>query len=82
MGLVEFWRGFKIGMRDFAELAADGVNLVLLLVVYVLGVGATSLAAKIFRKQFLDITPKSKTSFWVKPADEVWEKRDSFYRTF
>ena len=90
MGLVnfllanQFLQGFKNGFSEFARLVADGVNLILLFLVYFLGVGATSLAAKVFGKHFLDLKPgrKVQTSYWQDIHQEQFTDKDNFYRMF
>jgi len=49
-----FYRGFKRGMRIFGENIALIINTFLLTIVYLIGVGLTSILAKITGKHFLD----------------------------
>ena len=77
-----FFRGFKNGMGNFGKNVAIIVNSILLLIVYLIGVGATSLIARIFKKHFLDlkISEKEKT-YW---SDLNLKKRpiQEYYRQF
>ncbi|MBI2105585.1 hypothetical protein HYT56_01975 [Candidatus Woesearchaeota archaeon] len=60
----EFFNGFRKGMKNFGENISIIVNSVLLLIVYIIGVGLTSIVAKIFRKRFLDLRFR-KDSYWT-----------------
>ena len=62
-GLKQFFRGFKKGMGNFGYNIALIINTVLLTIVYLLGVGLTSIFAKAFRKHFLDMK-SSNDSYW------------------
>ena len=53
--LKQFFKGFKKGMRNFGYNIALIINTLLLSLVYVVGVGFTSVIAKLFRKHFLKI---------------------------
>lgn len=57
--LESFFKGFKEFGLAFSTLA----NSLLLFVVYILGVGLTSLVARLFGKHFLNMKP-SKKSYW------------------
>jgi hypothetical protein len=80
--MMSFLSGIKEGFKEFGENIALIVNSLLLSVVYFLGVGPTSLVAKIVRKSFLDvkIEKKSKT-YW---SDLNLKKRpeEEYYRQF
>ena len=79
MRLPEFFRGFARGMRIFGELIALLVNSVLLLFVYILGVGMSSIFSALAKKKLLDTDAKNKT-YW-----ENFEEKtdiDSCYRQF
>lgn len=58
-----FFRGFKQGFRNVSHVITDIVNFVLLLLVYILGIGIVSVISKLLRKHFLDL--KSSGSSWV-----------------
>jgi hypothetical protein len=75
-------KGFKQGMRAFGDSIAVIVNSVLLAVVYLLGVGLTSIVCRLFLKRFLDLKPsKHATTYWV---DINLKKRpiEEHYRQF
>ena len=55
------WHGF----RKFGLFMASVVNFVLLLIVYIIGVGLTALIGKLFRKSFLDLK-KNKPEWIIK----------------
>ena len=60
-----FFTGLKQGMKEFGENINLIVNSVLLLFVYIIGVGITSLIAKIVGKHFLErkLSKEAKT-YW------------------
>tara|TARA_B100000315_G_C14254766_1_gene441364 strand:+ start:424 stop:657 length:234 start_codon:yes stop_codon:yes gene_type:complete len=60
-----FFKGVKTGFTRFGHHIANIVNFILLLIVYVIGVGLTSIVAKVVKKHFLDLG-KEKKSTWVK----------------
>ena len=78
-----FITGFKEGFKAFGHSVANIVNFFLLTLVYLVGVGPTSLVAKLFGKKFLQ-TKLNKDSFWVMKdqAKEKAKKREDHYRTF
>lgn len=79
-GLKEFFKGFRNGMRNFGQGIALIINSVLLLAVYFIGVGFTSIFAKLFRKHFLDMRLSEKDSYWSelnlkkKPIEEYYRQ--------
>ena len=77
-----FFRGFKKGFNMFGETIATLVNSVLLFIVYVVGIGLTSLAAKLVKKRFLELKiEKDKESYWS-DLNLKKEKIEKYYRQF
>ncbi|OGE76820.1 MAG: hypothetical protein A3C85_02625 [Candidatus Doudnabacteria bacterium RIFCSPHIGHO2_02_FULL_48_21] len=76
----EFLKSLREGMKQFADMVADSVNLLLLLAVYFVGIGLVSIVAKLSGKHFLDIGRQSRQSYWQKI--EKRPERNSFYRMF
>ena len=74
--LKGFFKGFKIFGRNIALI----VNTILLTFVYLLGVGPTSIIARLFKKDFLDLKSSGK-SYW-KPIDNEKRDIDYYYRQF
>ena len=63
--LLDFIHGFKDGQKKFSETIGTIINSILLGVVYLIGVGITSLAAKLFKKEFLEMKiSKEDTTYW------------------
>lgn len=75
----ELIHGIKEGAELFGEAIAALVNTVLLTIVYFVGIGLTSIIAKIFKKSFLDLDKKS-YSYWKnlnlrkKPLEEYYRR--------
>ena len=59
-----FFSGIKEGFKNFGNLVTNIINSILLFFVYIIGVGLTSIVAKISRKGFLDIKKKKVDSYW------------------
>ena len=60
----QFYRGFKEGMKNFGENIALIINTILLIFVYLVGVGMTSIVAKIFGKHFLEMKLSKRNTYW------------------
>ena len=76
---MSFFKGVKKGTKDFGENISTLVNSLLLLIVYVIGVGLTAIVAKVMRKQFLDT--KKKDSYWNELNLKKKEMKE-YYRQF
>lgn len=62
---MKFFDDLKKGQKSFGEDISRIVNLILLTMVYFIGVGFTSLIAKLFGKHFLELkTNKNLESYW------------------
>ncbi|MDP2926033.1 MAG: hypothetical protein Q8N99_06685 [Nanoarchaeota archaeon] len=78
--IKEFFIGFKHGQKLFGESLSVIVNTLLLIIVYIIGVGLTSIFAKICKKHFLDLKPINKESYWEefnlskKPLEEYYRQ--------
>jgi hypothetical protein len=80
--IKNFSKGFAQGFKDFGNNISIIVNSVLLLIVYILGVGITSLIAKIFGKHFLEMKlSKKEKTYW---SDLNLKKKpiEEYYRQF
>lgn len=82
MGIKSFLKGIKSGQKKYGESISAIINSVLLSVVYIVGVGVTSVFAKVLGKHFLDLNFK-------KPQDTYWEELnlgredlEKYYRQF
>lgn len=77
-----FFKGMKQGQKAFGEDIAQVINLFLLTIVYLIGIGLTSIFAKTFRKHFLDIEiNRDKESYWEELNLEKKEMGE-YYRQF
>jgi len=60
-----FFKEIKEGFKAYGDLIGTFVNSILLTIVYVIGVGITSILAKIVRKDFLEMKiDDSKETYW------------------
>lgn len=77
----DFIKGFQSGMKDFEYLHVI-VNLILLTGVYLIGIGMTSIIAKISKKKFLETEiSKDKESYWS-DLNLKKEKTEKYLRQF
>ena len=77
-----FFKGFKEGFREFGNVIINIINFVLLFFVYFIGVGLTSIIAKITGKHFLKLKSKNNVdSYWCRENIPKNEKGE-FYRQF
>jgi hypothetical protein len=76
----QFFKGLKKGTSNFGHNIAIIINSILLTLVYFMGVGLTSIFAKLVKKRFLD-TKHSERSYW---SDLNLKKRptEEYYRQF
>jgi len=81
-GLREFFSGFKAGMQLFGHGIATIVNVTLLSVVYWIGVGITSMIAKIMGKRFLDMELDKKAKTYWKDYNLTKRPIEEYYRQF
>lgn len=59
-----FLKSFVRGFQAFGMHVTTVVNFVLLLIVYFVGIGLTSLFGKAARKRFMELNPQSET-YWT-----------------
>jgi hypothetical protein len=81
-GLQQFIRGFKKGFTGFSLNINSVISSILLSVVYILGVGLTSMLARLVGKHFLDVELSKKgETYW---SDLNLEKKhiERYYRQF
>ena len=75
-------KGFGKGMKEFGENMTAIVNSFLLSIVYFIGVGVTSLFARIKRKRFLKTEiAKEKETYW-QDLNLKKKKFKEYYRQF
>ena len=94
MAVVSFLSGFKEGFRSFGLCVTAIINTVLLTLTYFFAVALTSLAARAFKKQFLDLSQRDVRAGIGQPSSgpkksTYWEelnlyKKDikEYYRQF
>ena len=80
--ISKFLHGIKEGFKGFGENITIIVNSLLLSVVYFIGVGATSLFARILKKRFLDTKISKQAKTYWQNLDLKKKKFDEYYRQF
>jgi len=81
-GLKQFVNGLKTGTKNFGENISVLINSILLVIVYIIGVGITFIFAKLSRKHFLDTKiSKKRETYW---SDLNLKKKpiEEYYRQF
>lgn len=77
-----FIRGFKKGFTEFGRTISVITNSIILLMIYFIGVGLTSIFAKLLKKNFLQLeTDHEVQSYW----EDIHLKdlsKESYYRQF
>lgn len=77
-----FLKSVGKGMKQFGEKITAVVNTVLLSVVYIVGVGLTSLAARAFRKHFLERKTSQKAPTYWTDLNIKKQEQKKYYRQF
>ncbi|MBW6442528.1 hypothetical protein K0A97_01950 [Patescibacteria group bacterium] len=78
--IKQFFNELTEGSKMFGELISEVVNLVLLSFVYFIGVGLTSIFAKISGKRFID-DKTTKESYWEE-LNLTTQPLKEYYRQF
>lgn len=73
---------FSEGMRLFGESISAIVNTLLLTLVYIVGIGLTSVVAKMFGKHFLDSSVDREARSYWRETDIGGESLEQQYRQF
>tara|TARA_Y100000310_G_scaffold330908_1_gene403485 strand:+ start:976 stop:1218 length:243 start_codon:yes stop_codon:yes gene_type:complete len=76
--IAQIYKGQKIFGEDIAAI----INSVLLTIVYILGIGLTSLTAKILRKSFLDLKPSPRKKTYWQDLNITKRPLEEYYRQF
>jgi large-conductance mechanosensitive channel len=79
--LKSFLIGIKDGFHAFGQHISNGINFIILAIVYYLGIGLVSLIAKITGKKFLKMSKNGKDSYWDEKKLGTLP-RDHYYRMF
>ncbi len=82
MSVSIFFKGFKEGMHIFGQNIAMLINTLLLLMVYLTGVGITSIIAKVSGKRFLEMKIDNESDSYWKPLNLKKKEMDEHYRQF
>lgn len=80
--IPHFIKGFKEGQKLFGDTIGIIVNSILLSIVYFVGVGFTSLVAKIFKKRFLDVKRSDKDKTYWSDLHLRKKNKGEYYRQF
>ena len=81
--LKTFIKGFQQGIKQFGEHMNTSIVSILLVGVYIIGVGFSSISAKLFGKKFLELKAKeSKEKTYWSDLNLKKKKREEYHRQF
>lgn len=80
--IKHFWRGFREGAGEFGLTVNVLITSALLLVVYLLGVGITSVIAKCAGKRFLQSGSEQPQNTYWSSLSRTIESTDDYYKQF
>ena len=75
------WAAIKKVLEPVSKVMSSIVNFILLLIVYIIGIGLVSIFMKLFGKHFLDTKKQSAKSNWREHRVEK-QSIEKYYRTF
>ena len=78
--MIDFLKGFKDGFKEFGLRINSGITGSIMVFVYFIGVGLTSIFGKLSKKKFLDINPK-KDSYWI-DIEDTEKTLEDYRRSF
>ena len=61
---MKFFKAFWSGMKFFGHCMNSLVNTIILTIAYLLGIGLTSIVAKLSKKHFLELHKKNTNTYW------------------
>ena len=76
-----FLKGMKNGLKTFGENITIIINTLLISIVYIIGVGPVSVAAKIKGKRFIDTSNIKKKTYW-KELNLKRKSLEEYYKQF
>jgi hypothetical protein len=78
----QFFIGLYAGMKEFSNNIIIITNSALLIISYLIGVGPTSLVAKLYGKHFLDMELSEKKSTYWSDLNLKKKPIEEYYRQF
>ena len=79
--IKKLWNYIKSTVEHFSKAISNIVNFILLLIVYIIGIGAVSIVMKLLGNHFLDIKKQNRKTNW---HDHKLTKQrlEKYYRAF
>lgn len=77
-----FFKGFKIGMKNFGNHPGRVVNTSLLVLIYFLALGPTSIIAKLKKKRFLKLSLDNSAATYWENLDLKTKPQEKYYKQF
>jgi len=82
MDIKEFFSGFKKGFIKFGHNIGLIVNVILLSLVYIVGVGLTAIAAKLVGKKFLETKLEKNSETYWNELNIKKREMEKYYKQF
>jgi len=82
MKIKDFFKGFKEGQKLFGETISIIFNSIALAIVYFIGIGLTSIFARLFGKRFLEKTINRNTTTYWQELNLSKKPIEDYYRQF
>ena len=79
--MIKIWGTIKTILEHVAKVISNAVNLVLLAIVYLLGIGIVSISMNLFGKHILELKNQNKKSNWHEHK-VTKQSLEQYYRTF
>jgi len=80
--ILKFIEGFKEGQKRFGEPLGVIINSIILSVVYFIGVGITSVIAKIANKHFLELNKETNVKTYWEELNLTKRPMEEYYKQF
>jgi hypothetical protein len=80
--MKQFFKDIQYGQKAFGEDIQSMLNFLILTFIYFVGIGLTSIFAKIFNKHFLDLKIDKNAGTYWQNLEQKNEKMEEYYRQF
>lgn len=74
--------GIYAGLGAFGKIISSMVNFLLLLIVFIFGVGLVALFSRFLGKKFLDMKPKAENESYWRDSIIKNRKKEDYYKPF
>lgn len=79
---MSIFKGIKEGIEEFGKSISLIINTLLLTIVYFLGIGLTSVFARIFNKKFMDLKIDKNTRTYWEDLNLTKKEKGEYFKQF